>query len=444
MLRSGGLISGIDTNTLVQQLVQIEKLPIGKLQQKKAGKQNQISLIGQIKSALSDLQAKAKKVDTAKELLTMTGSSTNETAFSASATGNAAPASYSLTVDQMATAEKDRSAAFASATAQVEQGSLDIAVKGGAVQTVTIAPGDTLQDVAAKINDSVDGATASIISDGTSSYLSITADESGHTIGGSGSDSLVITESYGGGGGSQLNLTEIQTAANALLTLDGLTVESESNDVTTAITGLTIHAEKLTTSTETLTIEPDKTAIEATVQDFVDAYNTAMELVIKQTTITAETDRASTLAGDASIRGLRQVLSSAVGSPVASLSGTKYNALATLGITTDPTGKLKLDTDDFQNALDANLNNVQKVFTAVDGIMSRMQTDLDPYTDIDGILKARTDGLTASIKDIDSRIAALELRVESFELSLVRQFTALELTVSSIQDQGNYLASVLG
>lgn len=442
-LRSGGLVSGLDTNTLISQLVGLERQPIEKLKQRKAAYQTQLSTIGTLKSALNDLKAAAKKLDTANELLSMTGTSSSETHFEASATGDAAAASYSLDVDAIALAEKNRSDGFDSATSQVRQGTLSITVKGGDTQDITIESGDTLQDVVAKINDSVNGASASIISDGTSSYLSLTADETGHTLGGSASDAIEINESYGGGGGDKLQLSEIQTASNALLTLDGLNVESESNDVTSAITGVTIHVHKETSSTETLTIEPDKVAIEASMQAFVDAYNTAIELVVKETTVTAGTDRTSTLAGDATIRGLRLSLSQAVSAGVGSLSTTNYDSLSSIGITTETTGKLKLDSDKLQTALDASVSNVSKIFTASDSISQRLLSVVEPYAAVDGVLTARTDGINQSIKSIDTRISGMELRVQQFEMSLVRQFTALEMTVSQIQDQGSYLSQFL-
>ncbi len=442
VLRSGGLASGIDSNSLIKTLVQIEKAPIQKLAQKKSAYQSQISLIGKIKSSLSDLAAKAKALDTAKELLTMDGTSSDDKMFGASATGDAAAASYAVEVQQVGLAEKNRSDGFATSDT-VKAGTLTISVKGGADQVVTIEDGDSLAEVAAKFNDTITGAKASIISDGTNSYLSVTADDTGHTIGGVASDALVITEAYTGGTGNNLNLTEIQAAQNAQLTIDGLAIESESNSVQTALTGVTINVKKVTTAAETLTIAPDNTAIEAKLQEFVDSYNKAIDLVLTETKVTANTNREATLSGDATIRNLRSILSNAVNYSVESLAGAKYDALASIGIKTEATGKLKLDSKELQKGLEANINNVSKLFTADDGVMNRLQDSVKSYTQIDGILANRTDGINKTIKNIDARVLMLELRVESFEASLVKQFTALELAVSSITEQGNFLAQAL-
>ena len=128
---------------------------------------------------------------------------------------------------------------------------------------------------------------------------------------------------------------------------------------------------------------------------------------------------------------------------VGSLSTTNYDSLSSIGITTETTGKLKLDSDKLQTALDASVSNVSKIFTASDSISQRLLSVVEPYAAVDGVLTARTDGINQSIKSIDTRISGMELRVQQFEMSLVRQFTALEMTVSQIQDQGSYLSQFL-
>ncbi len=442
-LRSGGLITGLDTNGLIKSLVDLEKAPIKKLEQKKSGFKNQISLVGKIKSALKTLQDKAKALDTAKEFNVNKATSTDDKMFTATATGDAAPASYAVEVTNVAKAEKDRSAAFSS-TDTVKEGTLSISIKGAAAIDVALMDGDTLADVAARVNDTVDGISASVINDGTNSYLSITADKTGHTIGGTPSDALVITETYTGSSGNELTMTEIQTAENAQIKIDGLTVNSESNAVKDAITGVTINVVDTTTAAETLTITSDNDAIKTKIQEFVDAYNAAVELVVKETKVTANTNRETTLAGDGTIRSIRSVMSNNANFAVASLSNATYDSLGSIGITTSATGSLKVDSKKLTEALTEGTANVTKIFTATDGVMNRMQTALKTYTAIDGVLAARTNGMNDSIKNIDKRISSLTLRVATYEQQLLKQFTALELSMSQIQDQSSYLASSLG
>jgi flagellar hook-associated protein 2 len=441
-IQTSGLASGIDTKSLISSLINIEKMPIQKLQVKKSAYNAQLSAISSVKSALTELKTNLKTIDTKKEVLVMKGTSSSDTSFTATATGDAAATTYDVTVDALAVAEKNRSTAFASSTDTVTAGTISFKVKGGAAQDVTIAEGATLLDVAAAINADVTGATASIINDGTSSYLSITADESGHTIGGTASNALAISETYTGVTGSALNLIETKTASNAKLTIDGLIVESESNAVQNAVTGLTITAKKVTTQNETLAISVDKEGVEAKVQAFVDTYNKLTSMLKKQTTVTKTTNRSRTLASDPTIRALQSSLSNNVISSVISLAGQKFDSLASLGITTSA-GQLKLDSTKFQAALDANSNNVSQIFTSTDGLAARLTAAIDPYAATGGLLASRTEGINSSIKSLDNRIAQLNLRVSKYEQHLLKTFTSLETTISSIKEQGNYLASAL-
>ena len=75
--------------------------------------------------------------------------------------------------------------------------------------------------------------------------------------------------------------------------------------------------------------------------------------------------------------------------------------------------------------------------------MQRTIDTITPYTQPGGIFQARTEGINRTIRQIDDRIARLELRVQAYEERLGEQFTAMELVVSRLKEQGNYLASTL-
>jgi flagellar hook-associated protein 2 len=127
---------------------------------------------------------------------------------------------------------------------------------------------------------------------------------------------------------------------------------------------------------------------------------------------------------------------------VSSLVGTKYDSLSAIGVTTDSSGKLTIDSAKLTSALEDNAGNVAKVFTADDGLSAALVDKLEPYTQSAGILSARTDGINQSIKGIDNRISGLELRVESYESNLIRQFAAMEDAISRINLQGQYLSRI--
>ena len=442
--KAGGLISGLDTNSIIDQLVKIDRFPITKLQAKKSGFKSQISALGRVKSSINGLITAAKNLDTANEVLALKGTSTDTDAFTATALGSAAPGSYSIEISNLAVAAKKRSTAFSdSNTAAVQAGTLTFAIKEADPVEVTIAEGDTLQDVAFSINQTVEGVSATIIFDGTSSYLSLTNDETGHAVGSDPSTAMKVTEVYTGTTGTELGLTEIQAATNAKLTIDGLSVESDTNKVTNAISGVTIKLLDTTSKTETLAVAADPEQVSTNVKKLVTAYNDVLTVLAKETTITQGTNRNATLGSDPTLRSLRGTLSQLVTGAISSLSSNKYDSLASIGITTSSTGQLSVTSSKLEEALAANLTGVGLVFTADDGIADTLVNALKPYVDLDGILANREDGINRSVKAIDKRVESMELRLEKYRLQLVRQFSKMETALSTINQQQSSLAGIV-
>ncbi len=442
-IRAGGLASGLDTNSIIEQLVSIERQPIRAMESKKASVSNQISIYGKLKAAFTKVLDKLKALDTVLELGSFAASSSNEKAFTTKADGMATKGDYDVTVGALAKSAKMRSVGISNASPTVKAGTLSVTVRGGDPQTVAIEEGESLTAVAERFNQTVTGAFATIINDGTNSYLSITAEKSGHTAGLDPSTALAVTESYTGATGSELGLTTTQAAQNASLTIDGLAVTSESNEVTTAIPGVTLSLLAPTAAAEKLTVKGDAAAMETKIKEFVDAYNEAIDLITKETTVVENTARDKTLAGDAAVRGLRGEFSALTSAAVSSLAGKTFDNIAAFGIKTSRSGKLELDSAALKTAVAKDPMAVVRVFTNADGIAKRVKAGLERYTGTDGVFKARTDGLNAQIKSFDKRIDDLGLRAERYETLLIRQFGALEKTASAWTAQGNYLANAL-
>ncbi|MEC8024219.1 MAG: flagellar filament capping protein FliD [Myxococcota bacterium] len=441
---AGGLVSGLNTKQIVEQLVQIDRVPITKLQSKKTSFNSQISAIGRVRASIDTLITAAKDMDTANEVLALTTTSSNTDAFTGTALGSATGGKYTMEVSQLAVPAKKRSVGFLdSNTAAVQAGTLSFSVKGGAAVDVTISENDTLQDIAYAINSDVEGVSATIIFDGTQSYLSITNDETGHVIGSDPASALKITETYTGTTGSQLGLTEIQAAQNAQLSIDGLTITSETNTVKTALSGVTINLLKKTTAAETLEVKADPDTVTTNITKLVDAYNGVLKVLAKETTMNKATNRDATLASDPTLRGLKATLSQVVTGAVASLSGKTFESLSSIGIKTSTTGNLAITAKDLEAALSKNLTAVADVFTADDGIADMLVSTLKPFTKTDGILSARVDGINMSIKAIDKRVESMEQRLTKYRTQLMRQFTAMESALSLIQQQQSSLSGIV-
>ena len=437
----GGLMSGLDTGSIIDAMVTAEKAPVNLLRQTRTGVQTQISKLGSIMSKLTALGDAAKDLSTVGGVLAYSASSSDESVFTANATGEAAAGSYQLDVTSLAVAEKDRSAVFTSKYAEVSAGTLTIQTPGADPVDVTIDAGDTLVDVVDKINGSGADVDASLIDTGSGVSLQVVAQQSGFEVGGVAADAITLTETTTGTSGQALGLSQITTATNAQFTIDGLAVEQRTNEVSTVLSGLTVSLKD--TGAATLTVAKDTEGAQAKVQAFVDAFNDAMDLVSKELNVTEDTDRASSLSGDWSIRQLRGDLSSQVSSAISGLSGA-YTSLSRIGITTEEGGKLALDATEFAEALDQDPGAVADLFTdATDGIAARFQALVTDYTDgTDGVLSQRKGALEDKTTRIDKRIDSLNDRIDRTTERLQAQFTAMELAMARIQDQSGAVTAL--
>lgn len=433
----GGLASGLDTNSIVDQLVKIESKSVDNATAQQAAFNSQVSAVG-------DLITKLQSMDTAVSALGDTGvlgvkQVGSASGFTATPSSAATAGRYAIQVDTLAQAAKARSTSFAASTDPVTGGTLRLTMKGTNYD-VAIGDGDSLDTVARSINASGAPVSASILQANGTSYLSITARDTGFTVGGPASDALTITETSTGLLGKPLGATVFQAATNATFSIDGLAFERSSNTVSDALPGTTLTLAKQTTAPEDLVLANDPDATKASLQKFVDAYNAVAKIVHGNLNIAMMTDRTKTLSGDASVRALQSALTSLVTSQANPTSSVR--ALADLGVKTGSDGTLSIDSARLASAIGTDPSAVNALFQkATTGLSASTSALVKGYTNsIDGVLVGRKKGLEQSAKRMDSVIAQQQLRVDKFKANLVKQFTAMEKVVSSFKSIGNFLS----
>jgi len=446
-ITSSGLISGIDTASIVDQLVSLESRPISLLRSRQSALKSQVSALGDIVSKLSALETAAKGLATDGVLAAKVSSSND--AFSATPGTGALDGRYGVRVDQLARAAKWRSGAFATSTSPVAGGTLALKVAGTDYGPLTIAAGTSLADVAFQIRQSGAPLSAQVLTGKDGAYLSVTARDTGYA-GTDASAALALTFTpSGAGGGTEPAFAEVEGARNALFSVDGLAFERQTNTVTDAITGVTLTLKKgailpATTGTvEDLVLSTDVDASKAKLQKFVEAYNGVMSLVQRQLAVTKSTDRGSTLAGDSSIRSLQKSLQQLLVTVVPDLPGVK--SLADVGVKTARDGSLTIDGTAFSAALARDPSAIDTLFskatTGLGAVVSSMvQAQIASGT---GILTARQTGLSKTVTQMDDQAAAMQRRVEAFRTNLQRQFSAMETTLSNLKSTGSYLTAQL-
>lgn len=427
-----GLATGLDTASIVAQLVELRRAPIYRLQARRTGYEDKISALGTLKEKLLALQTAARDLDTAGEFLSLISTSSDENIFTATAGLDAAPGTYNITVESLATARKMASQGYDSPMAAVGSGSFTYTV-GGRTETLTLADGTTLEGLRDAINAGAEGISATIINDGSSDggyRLVVSAQETGTA----GDFSLDLS---GMAGSSALAFTDLSLAADARLTIDGLAVTASSNNPSDVISGLTLDL-KAAGSTATLTVERDDQAIADKVKVLVDAYNDLAEFS------TAQRASESPLYGDSTLRMVRGRIDALFTN---SQGDGAVSMFAQIGVSRTREGTLEWNEEAFKTALGEDIGAVRDFFIQADGVTGKGylidQAVSDMTDSAEGMFKISIDSLNSRIRTADTRIERYESSIEAYRANLERRFIAMESMVAQLQAQGNYLNGIL-
>jgi flagellar hook-associated protein 2 len=437
IFRAGGLASGLDTNSIIDQLVKLESAPLDRLRARQGGIKTQISALADIVAKLSDLGSAASDLGS-NGVLAAKAVSTND-AFTALPGSAAVAGRYSIEVSQLARASKWRSAGFAPGAGH-PGGSLALTVKGKTYDAIAVTAGASLEDVASAIRALGAPVSAVVLNTGTQSYLSVTAMDTGLPAGGGAALRVDFTPDVAPAPGDPPTWSETQTALNATVVVDGLPFSRSSNTISDVVPGTTLSLRKGGAPAEDLVVATDPDATQARLQRFVDAYNGVMKLVQRQLNPSKDTDRGASLAGDPAVRTLQSKLQRLL---TTQIGGSTVRTLADVGVKTARDGSLSLDETTLQAALGRDPGSVNALFsTASTGVSALVKSLVDLQTRAgDGALTARQGGLGDTVKAMDDQADALQRRIDAFRDNLVKQFTAMEGTVSGLKSIGNFLAA---
>jgi len=431
-----GLATGMDTATLVSQLVELRRAPIYRLQSQRQQFEGQISALSTLKDKLFALQKAAQAMDTANEFASLKATSSDEDVLTVSAGSDAAPGSYDISVTSLARSQKSRSQGYDSTLTAMGEGTLSFTV-GGEAQSLELTGYTTLADLADRINNEIMGVSATIVNDGSESgghYLVLTGD--------AGTGSAFTVDASGLSGGTAPTFTQTQAATDASLTIDGLPVTADGNHLEDVISGLSIDLEGVsaTGTSVRVTVTTDAEGVKGQVKAFVDAYNDLFSF------LEASLGTDGKLEGNATARSVANRMENLMTATHAG-SGS-FSMLAQIGIERQQGSRtLSFDEAAFAEALADDYASVRNLFVEFEGNVGKaalIDTAVEDLTDsIDGLFKIGTDSLTRRIDNIDSNIVRYERSIDNYRTTLERKFLAMESTVSLLQAQGNYLSSMM-
>ncbi|GAB4115196.1 MAG: hypothetical protein Fur0026_00690 [Sideroxydans sp.] len=386
--------ANIDVNSIVSQLMTLEQQPINKLNAREAGYQAKLSAYGSVQGALSSLQSAATLLGSAARTQTQSASSSDSTSITASATGTAAPGVYGIDVTALAQAQRLVAAGQASQTATIGSGvattlSFDMgtisggtfnattglytgasyASSGSGIKTVTLdSSNNTLQGIRDAINKAGIGITASIINDGgTSPYrLVLSSGSTGKansikiTVTGDATLAALLSHDPAG----VQNLSEVATAQDSALKINGIAISKATNTITDAIPGVTVNLNKITTATTSITVAADTSSITSAVTGFVKAYNDVTTTLKNVSAYNPAAKQGAILQGDSTIRTLQNQLHNLLTSSISGVSGS-YSNLSSIGVSFQKDGTLAVDSAKLNSALASGFSNVASLFGAI-------------------------------------------------------------------------------
>lgn len=445
-ISSLGVGSGIDAESIVTQLMSVEKQGLTKLKTQQTGVETKISAFGNLKSLIDAMGSKLTSMKSVNTLAAYSATSSKTDFLTATASTTATAGTYDVAITQLAKAHKIQLSGISGAnstsgvSSEIGSGSMSFSVDGGSSVSVSVGSATaTLGDWRDAINAAAGGVTATIVNTTAGATLSLTASDTGKLVTIDPLSSLPSALS-GLTNSSDPNFStngSVEADLLANYTIDGQAVTSKTNSDTTAIPGVTLNL--VAAGTATLTVARDTSKTATALQDFVTAYNDLNSKIKSLTAYDAANKKANTLTGDSTARTLQQQFSSLVSDKYAS-SGSTYTRLADIGVSFKSDGSLSLDTAKLNTAIGKDSTNVMSVITSAATAFSSKVTAM---TGSSGLLTTKSSSLQLSVKDLLSRQDTMQLRLTAVEKRYRAQFSSLDTIVSGMTSTSTYLTQAL-
>jgi flagellar hook-associated protein 2 len=457
VINFSGIASGIDTNALVQaQIDSQRRVRIEPSETKVQELTETNTALDQLKTLLGTFRTRVEEFTTIQGGgVSKLASSSNESTATAVASNAAQPGIY--TISSITSLAKNHVTSFdknyTSASNPLDStlgAPTTVAISIGTPATesfsININSTTTLSDFADQFNASTSNANATIINVGTTSspdyQLVLTTVNSGTTSG-----SLSVTLN----GGANFGVQTSDPATNAQFNLLGIsgTITRSSNTINDLIPGLTFQLQDVTTTSTRITVLTDTATTVANVKEIVEAFNDVVDFINENNQIRREEDGedvenifgalASTRTDDSVVQTIRDNI---IGSSYS--AGNLVRIFADFGVTTERDGKLKLDEDKLDEAINSEPSSVSKVLENFAEQVAVTGGTIDNYTRFNGLLDVSIRNNQGQIENLNRRIADAEGALARLEANLRARFSRLESLVGRLQSQQSSLTAALG
>lgn len=391
-ITSLGVGSGLDLGTLVSGLIEAERAPTeNRLNLKQQNINTELSAFGLLRSSLAQFQGSLSGLQSSTAFNAKAITASDSSVFSTSVASIADLGSYSVEVTALARTQSlatNENSAFATVNDVIGSGTLtiqfgtttdpysftpDSGKPSQAIEVSTANGNDTVSGLRDYINNGDFGLQASIVDDGVNGYrlvftsddtgaansmeLTVTGDGDGNNDNNSGLSQLAFNAS------AQGSLTQTVAAQDAALTINGLDITRDTNSVSGAINGVTLDLLKADVGNiVNLDVKENRDEVTASITGFVEAYNELNDNIKSLTAYDPESGAGSALIGDFTVRSVSSQIRSILFGSISGLQGD-IKSLVDIGITTNSSGKLNVDSTKLKDALLNNASEVQALFS---------------------------------------------------------------------------------
>ncbi|MCP9463775.1 MAG: flagellar filament capping protein FliD [Nitrospira sp.] len=446
----GGLGNGIDFGPVIEQLLKVARLPIDRLNEKKASLHSKSADYATLSTKLVMLQSAAEKLRRAISFDQSTASVSDGTVMAVVASSSAIQGTYQIQVTRLAQSHQvvsKAAKAVATTTTDIVSGSsatFTFQVGSGPNQTITLGATATLEDLRDQINDLGAGVVASIINAGSDASPAYRLVLTSTSTGASNAITIVtdqtdldLTNSSGTGGTDTLQAA--QDAEVVVGSSSTVTLTRSSNIITDALPGVTLTLKD--TGTVHVSVSRDVNAVKSNIVALASVYNEVVKFINERTTYSLATKKGGNFFNEPTVR---TVLSQIQGALSATVSGaTVYTTVGEIGFKTERDGTITVDEAKLSSALNENYTAVKTLFINQSGVMGLAQLMVDAIDRLDdiefGAVTLRKQGLTQSINDLTNQIARREDALMLYEERLKRQYAALDGLLRQLSGQASFL-----
>lgn len=464
-----GTGSGIDLESMVTKLMDVERLSFTRVQNRQKSVESEISGLGQLSNALSSIQSAAKDLLPASSTASMKDTFTtykasvvNEKVASAtlkSGAKNTATGGYSLEVEQLASSHRLVTKAGAenkienAGTLKIEIGSLSekdgkktFSANGAKTLEIEVKQGASLSDIRDAINQANGGVSATIIKGSGGEQLVLSSKDTGldNVMKISGLDNFAFDPAAADSATNKMSDSASDggaAAQNAKLSINGIAAESSSNVVENVLDGisLTLYATNKGDPTTVSVSVDNSTKITESLDAFVTSFNASATIISDLGKYDQETGETGLLQGRAILRNSKTQLTKLI-SGKNGIAGSEYQNLASIGVSFSKTGELQLDSSMLKTALNRDYDGVMGL---VQNTFKGLDSGVDKMIATDGTVTKSTESTNKILSQLKEQESTLNTRLNNIESRYRKQFTSLDSLVSSWNNISSYISQLV-